>query len=87
MVAPGGHVIILSISTGQDTCFPKQPGAAIGVRPNSILHDQMRREIAMPIDMDSIKDQEVVLWDNSVIRLSRFWEEGPLVLVFLRHYG
>jgi hypothetical protein len=47
----------------------------------------MRREIAMPIDMDSIKDQEVVLWDETVTRISRFWEEGPLVLVFLRHYG
>jgi hypothetical protein len=57
------------------------------VRRNSILHDQMRREIAMPIDMDSIKDQEVVLWDNAVTRISRFWQEGPLVLVFLRHYG
>ena len=41
----------------------------------------------MSIDMDSIKDQKVVLWDNSVTRISRFWEEGPLVLVFLRHYG
>ena len=41
----------------------------------------------MPIDMDSIKDQEVVLWDETVTLISRFWEEGPLVLVFLRHYG
>jgi hypothetical protein len=57
------------------------------VRRNPIFQDQMRREIAMPIDMDSIKDQEVVLWDNAVTRISRFWQEGPLVLVFLRHYG
>ncbi len=41
----------------------------------------------MPIDMDSIKDQEVVLWDDTVARISRFWQEGPLGLVFLRHYG
>lgn len=41
----------------------------------------------MPINLDRVKDQEVVLWDNAVARLSRFWEEGPLVLVFLRHYG
>jgi len=41
----------------------------------------------MPIDMDSIKDQEVVLWDDTAIRISRFWQEGLLVLVFLRHYG
>lgn len=44
-------------------------------------------EFAMPINADSVKDQEVVLWDNGVTRLSRFWEKGPLVLVFLRHYG
>jgi len=53
----------------------------------SNYNDQVRRETAMPIDMDSIKDQEVLLWDNTVTRISRFWEEGPLVLVFLRHYG
>jgi|GEM_PF-734663 hypothetical protein len=47
----------------------------------------MREEIDMPIDMDSIKDQEVVLWDDTVTPISRFWQEGPLVLVFLRHYG
>jgi len=34
-----------------------------------------------------VKDRDVVLWNNSVTRLSRFWERGPLVLVFLRHYG
>ena len=39
------------------------------------------------IDMTEIKDREVVLWDHSVARLSQFWERGPLVLVFLRHYG
>ena len=42
---------------------------------------------AMPINVPDVKDREVVLWDNSVTRLSRFWESGPLVLVFLRHYG
>ena len=41
----------------------------------------------MPVEETDVKDQEVVLWDNTVTRLSRFWEEGPLVLVFLRHYG
>jgi hypothetical protein len=34
-----------------------------------------------------IEDREVALWDNSATRLSRFWQEGPLVLVFLRHFG
>lgn len=41
----------------------------------------------LPIDVTEIKDREVVLWDHSVSRLSQFWERGPLVLVFLRHYG
>ncbi|MGD8701451.1 MAG: hypothetical protein PVG51_14400 [Desulfosarcina sp.] len=41
----------------------------------------------MPIDTALLKDQEVVLWDHSVARLGQFWEHGPLVLVFLRHYG
>jgi len=31
-----------------------------------------------------VKDRDVVLWNNSVTRLSRFWEKGPLVLVFLQ---
>ena len=34
-----------------------------------------------------VEDREVVLWDNTVTRLSRFWQDGPLVLVFLRHFG
>ena len=34
-----------------------------------------------------IKDHVVELWDNTSTRLSRFWAQGPLVLVFLRHYG
>lgn len=41
----------------------------------------------MPEDATKVSDHEVVLWDNTVTRLSRFWESGPLVLVFLRHYG
>ncbi len=41
----------------------------------------------MPKEATKVRDQEVVLWDNTATRLSRFWESGPLVLVFLRHYG
>jgi hypothetical protein len=32
-------------------------------------------------------EQEVLLWDGTRTRLGRFWQKGPLVLVFLRHYG
>jgi hypothetical protein len=41
----------------------------------------------MSKDVTEVRDHEVVLWDNTVTRLSRFWQSGPLVLVFLRHYG
>ena len=41
----------------------------------------------MPKDATKVKDQEVVLWDNTVTRLNHFWGSGLLVLVFLRHYG
>jgi peroxiredoxin len=32
-------------------------------------------------------DLTVTLLDDSTIRLSEFWQERPLVLVFLRHFG
>ena len=41
----------------------------------------------MELNMTVIGDMEVQLWDGSQTRLNRFWENGPLVLVFLRHYG
>lgn len=41
----------------------------------------------MELNMTVIGEMEVHLWDGSQNPLSRFWENGPLVLVFLRHYG
>ncbi|BBO70391.1 hypothetical protein DSCA_43210 [Desulfosarcina alkanivorans] len=41
----------------------------------------------MPEKANGVQDRDVVLWDHTVTRLSRFWEHGKLVLVFLRHYG
>lgn len=41
----------------------------------------------MEMNMTEIGNQEVQLWDHSLTRLSQFWKNGPLVLVFLRHYG
>ena len=41
--------------------------------------------------MDSVDrqaiDSVVVLDDESKKRLSDYWQDKPLVLVFLRHYG
>lgn len=41
----------------------------------------------MNLNMNAIGKQEVQLWDYSQTPLRRFWRDGPLVLVFLRHYG
>jgi len=41
----------------------------------------------MDLNINEIANQDVQLWDRSHVRLSGFWKQGPLVLVFLRHYG
>ena len=41
----------------------------------------------MDLDMNEIGNKDVQLWDQSHSRLSQFWEQGSLVLVFLRHFG
>ena len=41
----------------------------------------------MDRNLRTIGEQEVQLWDYSRVALGRFWRHGPLVLVFLRHYG
>ncbi len=41
----------------------------------------------MDLDTTAIGAQAVQLWDHSRASLGDFWRQGPLVLVFLRHYG
>ena len=41
----------------------------------------------MDLNMRAIGEREVQLWDHSRVSLGEFWRQGPLVLVFLRHYG
>jgi hypothetical protein len=41
----------------------------------------------MEKDYRKAPDLTVTLSDNSTKRLSDFWHERPLVLVFLRHFG
>jgi peroxiredoxin len=41
----------------------------------------------MKMDYPKAPDLTVNLSDNSTKRLSEFWQERPLVLVFLRHFG
>ncbi len=38
-------------------------------------------------DAAEVRDREVQFADGAMLRLSRLWADGPLVLVFLRHYG
>jgi hypothetical protein len=41
----------------------------------------------MKLDLNEIGHLEATLWDRSQVSLRSLWESGPLVLVFLRHYG
>ena len=41
----------------------------------------------MSTEMIKVHDRKVVLSDAKTVWLSGFWADGPLVLVFLRHYG
>lgn len=41
----------------------------------------------MDLNMNEIGNRKVLLWDRTHSRLRQFWKQGPLVLVFLRHYG
>lgn len=41
----------------------------------------------MELNMNEIGNKQVQLWDGSHSRLRQFWKQGPLVLVFLRHFG
>ncbi|MDP4980304.1 MAG: hypothetical protein NWQ21_12705 [Desulfobacterales bacterium] len=41
----------------------------------------------MKKDYAKAPDLAVTLSDNSTKRLSEFWQERQLVLVFLRHFG
>jgi hypothetical protein len=34
-----------------------------------------------------LKNARVLLSDGTMTRLSELWKRGPLVLVFLRHFG
>lgn len=38
-------------------------------------------------DEERAPDARIRLSDGSTGRLSEFWEQGPVALVFLRHFG
>jgi hypothetical protein len=38
-------------------------------------------------DIKKVPDTEVTMSDGTSHALSDFWKDGPLLLVFLRHFG
>jgi hypothetical protein len=42
---------------------------------------------APPADASAIENTELPGVDGEPVRLGSLWEEGPAVLVWLRHYG
>jgi hypothetical protein len=41
----------------------------------------------MALDTREIGSETVQFWDRAQVTLNQLWKDGPLVLVFLRHYG
>jgi len=58
---------------------------ALGIRNSAPIPTAGRRK--MEKDHRSAPDPIVTLSDGAEIRLSRLWQDQPLVLVFLRHFG
>ena len=56
------------------------------ISPSRERFQQSRRK-TMGKDDQEAPDLTVTLSDNATKRLSEFWQERPLVLVFLRHFG
>jgi hypothetical protein len=46
-----------------------------------------KQEARPPHDSSGLADQLVKDRDGSDVRVGSFWEDGPAVLVWLRHYG
>jgi hypothetical protein len=46
-----------------------------------------RQEARAPDDASGLADVVVRDLDGREVRLGALWEDGPAVLVFLRHYG
>lgn len=46
-----------------------------------------RQKVRPPEDASGLADLVVVDLDGNDVRLGSLWEDGPAVLVWLRHYG
>lgn len=47
----------------------------------------MAKRKAPPADTTAIENIELLDVDGEAVRLGSLWEDGPAVLVWLRHYG
>lgn len=46
-----------------------------------------RQQTRPPTRADELADIELEDWRGKGVRLGDLWRDGPVVLVFLRHYG
>jgi hypothetical protein len=57
-------------------------------RVRRIMGTSVRRQKAQPPeDASALAELTVKDLDGADVRLGSLWEDGPAVLVFLRHYG
>jgi hypothetical protein len=47
----------------------------------------MAQAMRPPADANAIADIELLDVEGEPVRLGSLWEDGPAVLVWLRHYG
>ena len=47
----------------------------------------MARSKRVPADTEAIENIRLLDVDGESVRLGSLWEDGPAVLVWLRHYG
>lgn len=59
---------------------------------NGIVHSMLgisrrRQSTARPARADDLAEIELQDWQGQPARLGDLWRDGPVVLIFLRHYG
>lgn len=59
----------------------------MGLEPCAIFLIDYYNKDRMTLGNHDATDAQITLSDGSITRLSKLWEHGPLVLVFLRHFG
>jgi hypothetical protein len=55
--------------------------------PSFLGASRSRQEARPPEDASGLADLVVQDLDGNEVRLGSLWEDGPAVLVWLRHYG